>query len=338
MATHDELRQVRMDKLQKLKNAGQNPFTAKSFRTHTIAQVSDAFDKLEGDKMPVTLAGRVMSKRGQGAISFLNIDDGTGTFQVLLKKDSVATDKFELFNETVDIADFIDVTGTLMTTNTGQKSILLEDWRILTKAIEQLPDTYHGMTDADERYRKRYLDLLLSPDLREMFALKSKFWAYVREFLTKRDFIEVETPTIEVTTGGAEARPFKTHHNDYDMDVYLRISVGELWQKRLMAAGFARTFEIGRVYRNEGSSPEHLQEFTNLEFYVAYMDYNEGMQLTEDLIKGLAANVFGKMEFNIKGHTVNLHGPNNDGVWPRLDYVNTIIEMTGIDVLHASED
>lgn len=338
MATHEELRAVRIQKLANLNEAGMNPFTAQTFRTHTIAEALINFDKLATDGLPVTIAGRIMAKRGQGALVFMNLKDGTGIMQALLKKDNIDEAKFNLFTDNIDIADFVEVTGTLFVTNTGQNTILITDWRVLTKAIEQLPDTYHGMTDADERYRKRYLDLLLNDEAREMFALKSKFWAYTREFLTKRDFIEVETPTLEVTTGGAEARPFKTFHNDYDMDVFLRISVGELWQKRLMAAGFARTFEIGRVYRNEGSSPEHLQEFTNLEFYAAYMDYNEGMQLTEDLIKGLAANVFGKMEFNIKGHTVNLHGPNNDGIWPRLDYVHTVMEMTGIDVMNASAD
>lgn len=333
MATHEELRSVRIQKMNLLKDAGMDPYTAKSFRTHTIKQVVLGFDKLESDQMPVTISGRIMAKRGQGALLFMNLFDGTDTIQALLKKDSIHEEKFNLFVEAIDIADFVDLTGTLFITKTGEKTILVSDWRILTKSIEQLPDQYHGLNDTDERYRKRYLDILLDKDLKHLFNKKAEFWNYIRNFLIQRDFVEVETPTLEITTGGAEARPFKTHHNDFDIPVYLRISVGELWQKRLMSAGFSRTFEIGRVYRNEGSSPEHLQEFTNLEFYSAYMDYEEGMALTEELIKGIAANVFGKMEFDIKGHKVNLHGN-----WPRLDYVKTVFDMTGVDVLNASED
>lgn len=332
MATHEELRAVRLEKLQILKNAGMDPFTAKSFRTHTISDALQNFEKLEADQIPVTISGRIMAKRGQGALLFMNLNDGTSTMQALLKKDSIDEAKFNLFTETIDIADFVEVSGTLFVTKTGERTVLINDWRILTKSIEQLPDQYHGINDADERYRKRYLDLLLDEDARKIFSKKAEFWRYIRNFLVERGFIEVETPTLEITTGGAEARPFKTHHNDFDMPVYLRISVGELWQKRLMAAGFPRTFEIGRVYRNEGSSPEHLQEFTNLEFYAAYMDYEEGIELTEELIKGLAANVFGKMEFNIKSHSVSLHGS-----WPRIDYVKTVFDMTGVDVLNASE-
>lgn len=333
MATHEELREVRMQKLRLLEQAGMNPFTAKSFRTHTIIESLNSFEKLEADQMPITIAGRIMAKRGQGALSFCNLYDGTGKIQVLFKKDVLGEDLFNLFIESIDIADFIETTGTVFITNTGERTVLVSNWRVLTKTIEQLPDQYHGINDPDVRYRKRYLDILLNPELQELFKKKAEFWNYIRKFLLQRDFIEVETPTIEITTGGAEARPFKTHHNDFDMSVYMRISVGELWQKRLMAAGLPRTFEIGRVYRNEGSSPEHLQEFTNIEFYSAYMDYEEGMILTEELIKGLAANVFGKMEFNIKGHEVNLHG-----VWPRIDYVKTIFDMTGVDVLLATED
>lgn len=333
MATHEELRSVRIQKMNMLKDFGMDPYTAKSFRTHNIKDVLSSFEKLESDQMPVTVAGRIMAKRGQGALLFINIYDGTDTIQALLKKDSIEEAKFNLFVDAIDIADFVDITGTLFVTKTGEKTILISDWRVLTKSIEQLPDLYHGINDADERYRKRYLDILLDKDLKEIFKKKAEFWNYIRNFLIEKGFTEVETPTLEVTTGGAEARPFKTHHNDYDMSVYLRISVGELWQKRLMSAGFSRTFEIGRVYRNEGSSPEHLQEFTNLEFYAAYMDYEEGIKLTEDLIKGIAANVFGKMEFNIKGHEVNLHGE-----WPKIDYVKTVYDMTGIDVLSSTEE
>src|SRR3990167_5933098 len=159
---------------------------------------------------------------------------------------------------------------------------------MLAKSLRPMPEKWHGLQDAEERYRKRYLDILMNPELRDIFEKKAKFWDETRKFLKRENFLEVETPTIEITTGGAEARPFKTHHNDFDLDVYMRISVGELWQKRLLAAGFPKVFEIGRVYRNEGSSPEHTQEFTNMEFYAGYMDYMEGTEFTERMIKEVA--------------------------------------------------
>ncbi len=196
-----------------------------------------------------------------------------------------------------------------------------------------MPEKWAGLQDDETRLRKRYLDLLLDNDAREIFYKKARFWEATRNFLKKEGFLEVETPTLEVTTGGAEARPFKTHHNDFDIDVYLRISVGELWQKRLMAACFPRTFEIGRVYRNEGSSPDHLQEFTNVEFYAAYMDYEEGIELTERMIKEVVKETFGKTEFSAKGHNFDLSGD-----WKKISYVDTIKEMIGIDVLNATEE
>jgi lysyl-tRNA synthetase class 2 len=204
---------------------------------------------------------------------------------------------------------------------------------MLTKSLLPLPEKWHGITDPDERYRKRYLDILTDPELQDLFYKKAQFWEVTRNFMKEAGFLEVETPTIEVTTGGAEANPFKTRHNDFDMDVFMRISVGELWQKRLMAAGFAKTFEIGRVYRNEGSSPDHLQEFTNMEFYWAYADYEMGMDLVERLYKKIAVDVFGKTEFTTRGHTFDL----ND-TWKKIDYVQEIEKQTGINVLDASED
>ena len=177
------------------------------------------------------------------------------------------------------------------------------------------------------------MDLLSNPEVRQIFELKEKFWKSVRDFLKKEGFMEVETPTLEVTTGGAEARPFKTHHNDFDVDVYLRISVGELWQKRLMAGGFPKTFEIGRVYRNEGSSPEHLQEFTNMEFYAAYMNFENGKELIKKLYRTVAWEVFGKSTFETRGHKFDL-----EDEWQDLDYVETVKKMTGVDVINDSED
>ncbi|MEK7062646.1 MAG: amino acid--tRNA ligase-related protein, partial [Patescibacteria group bacterium] len=201
-----------------------------------------------------------------------------------------------------------------------------------TKSLLPLPDKWEGLQDVEERYRKRYLDFLVKPELRDLMAKKAKFWEVTRKYLKDNDFLEVETPTLEITTGGAEAEPFRTHLNDLDLDVYLRISVGELWQKRLMAAGFPRTFEIGRIYRNEGTSPDHAQEFTSMEFYASFMDYTEGIVFAEKLIKEVAKDTFGKLDFATRGHKFSLKGE-----WPKISYVNIVKEQTGINLLEATE-
>lgn len=332
MASIEELREARILKLNKLKEAGMDPYSAVSFRTHTIAEVIEGFSILAEGANQVTLSGRVMTLRGQGALLFFDFTDGTGSFQGLLKKGELDDNMFSLFVDTIDNADFIEVTGTLFLTKTSQKTILVKSWRILTKTLAPLPDKWHGLQDTDERLRKRYLDILTTPELMDLFIKKSKFWDVTRSFMKEKGFLEVETPTLEVTTGGAEANPFKTHHKDFDMDVYLRISIGELWQKRLMAAGFPKTFEIGRAYRNEGSSPEHLQEFTNMEFYWAYADYEDGMKLVEELYKTIAQEVFGTTKFTTHGHTFDLSDE-----WKRIEYVGEIKKITGVDVLSASE-
>jgi lysyl-tRNA synthetase class 2 len=274
-----------------------------------------------------------MSQRGQGALAFSDLFDGTGKTQLFLKSDEMPSEVYKLWGETTDIGDFVEATGIAYTTQRGEQALFVSSWKMLTKSLLPLPEKWHGITDPDERYRKRYLDILTDPELQDLFYKKAQFWEVTRNFMKEAGFLEVETPTIEVTTGGAEANPFKTRHNDFDMDVFMRISVGELWQKRLMAAGFAKTFEIGRVYRNEGSSPDHLQEFTNMEFYWAYADYEMGMDLVERLYKKIAVDVFGKTEFTTRGHTFDL----ND-TWKKIDYVQEIEKQTGINVLDASED
>ncbi len=327
----EEIRDVRIKKLNLLKERGVNPFSTISRREITLNEAVLNCDAYEKDKVSKWVAGRVMSMRGQGAIIFLTLFDGTANFQVLLKKDILGEDKLNFFNDAADIGDFVETFGTFFTTKRGEKTQEATDWLMLTKTLLPLPEKWHGITDDDERYRKRYLDILTNPELRSLLEKKSKFWSATRDFMVKEGFLEVETPTLEVTTGGAEARPFKTHHNDYDMPVYLRISVGELWQKRLMAAGFPKTFEIGRVYRNEGSSPDHLQEFTNMEFYWAYADYEKGMELVENLYKYVAQEVFGTTKFSVRGHEFDLAN-----AWPRIDYRDTVLEKTGIDILSAS--
>ena len=273
-----------------------------------------------------------MAIRGQGAILFVVLDDGTDKFQSVFKKDTLPEAIFTLFTSAVDIGDFVSVSGTIFTTDRGEKSILVTDWKMASKSILPLPEKWHGITDSDERYRKRYLDILMNTELRELFYKKAKFWEVTRNFLKEKGFLEVETPTLEITTGGAEARPFKSYHNDFSVDVFLRICVGELWQKRLMAGGFPKTFEIGRAYRNEGSSPEHLQEFTNMEFYLAYADYKDGMKLVQEMYQMIAMQVFGKTKFTTKGHSFDLAGE-----WPMIEYIDEVKKQTGIDVLTSSE-
>ncbi len=332
MASIEELREARIAKIEKLREVGMDPYTAESFRTHTIAESIVGFDILEQSKSEITLDGRVLITRGQGALIFFNFNDGTDTFQGLVKKGELDDSLFALFRDTVDGADFIEVTGTLFKTKTEQQTILVKKWRMLTKALAPLPDKWHGLQDVEERFRKRYLDILDSPKLKDLFYSKARFWEVTRSFMKEKGFLEVETPTLEVTTGGAEANPFKTHHKDFDIDVYLRISIGELWQKRLMAAGFPKTFEIGRAYRNEGTSPEHLQEFTNMEFYWAYANYKDGMKLSQEMYQRIAQEVFGTTTFTTRGHTFDLSGE-----WPVVDYQSEVLKQTGIDVLKSSE-
>jgi len=334
MASIEELRSDRLKKKALLESRGINPYPAETARTDSIEVFVDRFTLYETGKDVVTLAGRVMSKRGQGAIMFCDIYDGSGRIQAFFKQDEMDAEIFALFNNTVDIGDFVEITGLAYTTQRGAQSLFAIEWRMLTKSLRPIPDAHYGLKDDDERFRKRYLDILMNSDLRDMFVKKAKFWQTMRSFLTNEGFLEVETPTLEVTTGGAEARPFATHHNDFDMSVYMRISVGELWQKRLLAAGFPKTFEIGRVYRNEGSSPEHLQEFTNVEFYAAYMDYNKGIELTERMIKTVVKETFDTLSFTARGHSFDLSADQ----WERISYVDTVQEMTGVNILTATDD
>ena len=332
MASIDEIRQNRLHKLELLKNAGMEIFPVYSSRDYSLEDVSQKFDESASSGALISLAGRVMSLRPQGGLIFFNFFDGTGNFQGLLKKETMDETLFGLFFNAIDVGDFVEVKGTLFTTKTNQQTIEVSTWKILSKALLPLPEKWHGLQDTEERYRKRYLDILMDPEIRELFNKKALFWRTTREFLEREGFMEVQTPTLEITTGGAEATPFKTHVNDYDLDVYLRISVGELWQKRLMAAGFPRTYEIGRVYRNEGSSPEHLQEFTNMEFYAAYLNFEDGKELVKNLYKEISQKVFGKSKFETRGHKFDL----NDE-WQDLDYVDTVKKITGMDVLESSK-
>ncbi len=322
----------RISKLERLRENKIEPYPADSVRTYLVGDVFDNFDKFEKDNTKVNVCGRLKSKRVHGNLSFADIEDKSGQIQIAVSKKEIGDD-YKPFAKLVDAGDFVQVTGSVFTTKAGQKTIMITDWKLLTKALRAMPVEYFGLKDEDERFRKRYIDLSLNPELREMFKRKAKFWRVIREFMQENDFFEVETPTLEVTTGGAEARPFATHHNDFDMDMYLRICVGELWQKRLMAGGFEKTFEIGRVYRNEGSSPEHLQEFTNMEFYWAYADYKKGMDFVKKMYIHIAQEVFGTTEFESRGHKFDLVDE-----WVEIDYQDEVKKQTGIDILIATEE
>jgi lysyl-tRNA synthetase, class II len=331
MASIIELRAERLKKLQALESRGDSAYPSVSRRTHELSEIVRNFTSLESSGAQVIVSGRVMVARGQGALIFIDLYDGSAKLQAVIKTPESGPEAHEFFTSYVDTGDFIEVTGTLFTTKSGQESVLVTNISMLSKALLPLPDKYHGIQDDELRLRERYLDILTNPELRELLEKKAKFWEVVRTFLNDKKFLEVETPTIEVTTGGAEARPFATYHNDFDLNVFMRISVGELWQKRLMASGFPRTYEIGRAYRNEGSSPEHVQEFTNCEFYMAYADYEDGMKLVEELYRTIAQQVFGTTTFTTRGHTFDLSAE-----WKRIDYKDEIIRQTGVDIRVAT--
>jgi len=328
MSAIDELKNDRLKKIEEI-----NAYPAKAEFTHSVVDFIKYFDSLqEENNKNVKLVGRVMSMRSFGALTFFKVFDGTETVQIVSELDH-DKDSNEYIAKHLDVGDFVSVTGEAYTTKKGEKSLLINAVVLISKALLPLPDKWAGLQDEEEKMRKRYLDILLDESKRDLFYKKAKFWKVVRNFLDEKGFLEVETPTLETTTGGAEARPFKTHHNDFDIDVYMRICIGELWQKRLMAAGFPKTYEIGRAYRNEGSSPEHLQEFTNCEFYMAYADYKDGMKLVRDMYIKIAQEVFGKTNFEMKGHSFDLADE-----WVEIDYASEISKQTGVDIWSATDE
>lgn len=331
MATIDEIRDNRIKKLNKLKIQGINPFPMEVKRTHTIFEVLDKFSELSKQEEEIYLVGRIRSQRGHGKASFLNIEDGTGSIQGLIRADGVGSSGYEFYNEIFDIGDFIQVKGVLFVTQRGEKTINISDFKMISKGLLPLPEKWHGLKDEEERFRKRYLDIIFNPEVKSMIKKRSIFWNSMRNFLLERDFIEVETPVLETIAGGADAEPFITHHKVLDIDLYLRISTGELWQKKLMIAGFEKTFEIGRQFRNEGMSNEHLQDYTQMEFYWAYADYKKGMKLVEEMYRYIAQETFGTLKFKIKGFDVDLSKK-----WERYDYRSIISSKTGLNINEAS--
>ncbi len=328
----EELRNTRIEKLKKLEKLGINPYPAVSKKDYLLAEVVSDFEKISKKEKDIHLVGRIMSIRGQGGLVFFNINDGTGTFQGLLKRDEMdepgrSGKLFDLFSDTADIGDFVEISGKLFVTKRGEKTLQVADWKMLAKSLRPLPEKWHGLADEEERLRKRYLDIIFNPKVKDMIEKKAKFFVAIRKFLEKSGFMEVQTPVLENTAGGAEAKPFITHYNAYDTDVYLRISL-ELWLKRLIVAGFPKVYEVGRIFRNEGVDAEHLQDYTQVEFYQAYSDYNEGMKFVQDLYKYIAEEIFGTLKFKIKGFDIDLGKK-----WEKYDYVETIKKTTDIDVL-----
>ena len=323
-----DIRSERLRKVDILKDAGMEPYPASTGRT---ISVGDFFNNFKEDGSAHALAGRIMSLRGQGGIMFADVFDGTGRGQVVLQAETA--ENMELFEKAVDTGDFVEFTGIAFKTQRGKESLKVTKWKMLAKSLLPIPSEHFGVKDEELRLRERYLEILLNSETRAMFERRSKFWNAAREFFISHGFLEVETPVLETSPGGAEARPFVTHHYALDIDVYLRISAGELWQKRLLVAGYPKVFEIGRIFRNEGQSREHLQDYTQLESYEAYSDLKKGGDFVKELYRHLVKEVYGKYTFDINGHTVDFAED-----WEVIDFSTVIKNAFGIDPLSCSEE
>ncbi len=326
MQSFTEIRRARLQKLEDLKNRGINPYPASSHRTHTIGEVLENFETLAREGKEVVLAGRIRLLREHGKSCFFNFEDFSGKIQAYLKIDEVGEEKYRLFLKDFDIGDFIEVRGVLFLTKKGERTLLVKDFRMLAKSLRPLPDKWHGLKDVEERYRKRYLDLLVNPQVREVFLIRSKVIKIIRHFLEKEGFIEVETPVLQPIYGGASARPFITHHNALDIDLYLRIAP-ELYLKRLIVGGFEKVFEIARNFRNEGIDRQHNPEFTMLEFYWAYADYEDLMRLTERMLQTVLQEVKGGTKIEYEGKELDFTPP-----LARTSFRDLVLEYTGIDI------
>jgi lysyl-tRNA synthetase class 2 len=321
----DEYRAERIKKMNAFIEKGIDPFPAGPFEKHPVNEV---LKRSVGEAARV--AGRIILFRDMGNLTFFTLQDESGKMQMVLNKKEFPDD-YKFWVKNLDLGDFVGVVGVRFDTNKGESSVLVKELKLLTKSLRPLPDKHKGLSDEETRLRKRYLDLLLNPEVKQMAYKIDKFWNSIRTFLKGRGFLEVFTPVLENVTGGGDARPFITHHNALDIDVCLRISAGELWQKRLMVGGLEKTFEIGRQFRNEGMSPEHLQDYTQMEFYWAYANHENGMQLVEELFKYVALEAFGRLVFTMRGFEIDLEKP-----WERYDYSETLKRFTGIDISVAS--
>lgn len=320
----ENIREEKIRKLNNFKEKGIDPYPAGPFEKENLSEVPG---KKVGEK--AVIGGRIMLFRNMGNITFMQLQDESGKLQVVLNKKEF-DDDYKFWTKNLDLGDFVGVEGERFDTQKGEKSVLAKKLTLLSKSILPLPDKHKALQDEDEKLRKRYLDILFNEDAKDLVYKRDTFWNSIRSFMKEREFVEVQTPALETTPGGADAQPFVTHHNALDMDVYLRISMGELWQKRLMVAGLEKTFEIGRQFRNEGMDTEHLQDYEQMEFYWAYADYEKGMELVTELFRHVAQETFGTQKFNIRGFEVDLSKE-----WESYDYVETIKEKTGVDVLKA---
>lgn len=331
MASLDELKAIRLQKLNKLKDSGMDPYPESVARDFSISQLKSTFEELAGENKTASIAGRVMAVRGQGAILFIVLQEAGEKFQAVLKKDEMDEKVFSLFVDCVDIGDFVSVTGPLFTTARGENSLLIKDWAMATKALLPLPDKWHGIQDDDERFRKRYLETLMDTDVYNRFVTRSKVVKAIREFFDNKNFLEVETPILQNQAGGAMAKVFETYHNDYKMPMVLRIAI-ELEHKILTAGGYDRVYEIGKNFRNEGSDPTHIQEFTMLEWYCAYETLDNNIAWTEELLKSLAQDIAGKSVFKVYDKDGNETQVDFEGAWPKISFGELVKENAGIDI------
>ncbi|MEK3732732.1 lysine--tRNA ligase [Paenibacillus sp. FSL M8-0334] len=324
-----ELLQIRRNKLDELRKLGIDPFGGKYVRTDHAGDLLKQYDalpkeELDEKKVEVNLAGRIMAKRGMGKASFAHIQDLTGRIQIYVRQDTLSETQYEAFS-ILDLGDIIGVKGVLFKTKTGETTVKVQELEVLSKSLYPLPEKFHGLKDVELRYRQRYVDLIINPDVQKTFITRSRIIQSMRRYLDSHGYLEVETPTLHSIPGGAAARPFITHHNALDMELYMRIAI-ELHLKRLIVGGLEKVYEIGRVYRNEGISTRHNPEFTMIELYEAYADYKDIMALTENLISHIAQEVLGTQIINYQGHEVDLTPQ-----WRRVSMVDAVKEVVGVD-------
>jgi lysyl-tRNA synthetase class 2 len=325
-----ELLQIRRDKLTALQEAGQDPFQITKFeKKNNTAEIRDNFEALE--EKPVKIAGRLMSKRVMGKVTFCDLQDREGRVQLYVRRDEVGEESYKTFKK-YDIGDIVGVDGVVFRTQRGEISVRASQVTLLSKSLLPLPEKFHGLTNQELRYRQRYVDLIMNPEVRKTFEVRSKFIQYLRSFLDGRGYIEVETPVLNTISGGASARPFVTHHNTLDIDMYLRIAT-ELNLKRLIVGGMERVYEVGRIFRNEGMDPKHNPEFTTVELYEAYADFNDMMDLFEDLLSGAAQTLLGTTEVTWMGEEISLKKG-----WPRLTMAEAVKQYLGVDFMAIEGD
>ena len=325
-----EVLQVRRDKLSELQKMGRDPFKISKYDvTHHSNEVIDQYDSLEGQR--VSLAGRIMSKRIMGKASFMHLQDQNGRIQAYVKRDDIGTDEYKLF-KTYDIGDIVGIEGFVFKTKTEEVSVHVEKLVLLSKSLQVLPEKYHGLKDVDLRYRQRYVDLIVNPEVKDAFLTRTKALKALRSYLDERGFLEVETPILNTIAGGANARPFITHHNTLDIPMYLRIA-NELYLKRLIVGGFDKVYEMGRMFRNEGMDMKHNPEYTAIELYQAYADYKDMMDITENVISHMAEVATGSMKINYQGTEIDFTPP-----WKRMTMEECVKEYAGVDFSEINTD